>query len=229
MRKTLSALIFIWNSCATGLQIDLTQAVRRLLVQNEGLLGVGVSGAVGPLPIHRSSVFRRWRMKRSNGQNRNLSMTFQGRLPIRFGMLALALAAFFLSSEVFAHRIHRGPFPHWGGNIARFHEHDWNIWRSGHWNQVRHNGRFGWWWVVGNRWYSYPVPVYPYPNPWEPPTVALANPPQSAASSPPPTQYWYYCQASMGYYPYIADCPGGWMQVPAKPVDALPTPILKEK
>jgi hypothetical protein len=26
-------------------------------------------------------------------------------------------------------------------------------------------------------------------------------------------QYWYYCQESQAYYPYVKDCPGGWMKV----------------
>lgn len=30
---------------------------------------------------------------------------------------------------------------------------------------------------------------------------------------PPPAAYWYYCEAARGYYPYIAQCPGGWMRV----------------
>jgi hypothetical protein len=29
---------------------------------------------------------------------------------------------------------------------------------------------------------------------------------------PPPT-YWYYCQELGGYYPFIQQCPGGWMTV----------------
>jgi len=26
-------------------------------------------------------------------------------------------------------------------------------------------------------------------------------------------QYWYYCQDPQGYYPYVKNCPGGWMKV----------------
>jgi hypothetical protein len=32
--------------------------------------------------------------------------------------------------------------------------------------------------------------------------------------------YWYYCADSKGYYPYVQQCPGGWLPVlpaPAKP------------
>jgi hypothetical protein len=25
--------------------------------------------------------------------------------------------------------------------------------------------------------------------------------------------YWYYCKDPQGYYPYVKQCPGGWMKV----------------
>jgi hypothetical protein len=40
-----------------------------------------------------------------------------------------------------------------------------------------------------------------------PPVYAQAAPPA------PPPAYWYYCQNPPGYYPYIKDCPAGWMTV----------------
>jgi hypothetical protein len=123
------------------------------------------------------------------------------------------------SGAVFAQREgHRGPG--WRGDIARFHEHDWGIWRGGHWLHQVHGGRTGWWWVVGDAWYFYPSPVYPYPSPWEPPPAAIVSPPVGAAPPTPPTPYWYLCEASKTYYPYTATCPGGWKQVPAVPGDA---------
>lgn len=106
--------------------------------------------------------------------------------------------------------------PHWGGDIQRFHEHDWQLWRGGRWQHGSHAGRLGWWWVVGGVWYFYPAPVYPYPNPWEPPPVEYVTPPAGSVP-PPPTQYWYYCENAKGYYPYVPTCPGGWKQVPATP------------
>ena len=43
-------------------------------------------------------------------------------------------------------------------------------------------------------WYVYPSPAYVQP------------------------QYWAYCQNPEGYYPYVQDCPGGWVPVvPAPP------------
>jgi len=106
----------------------------------------------------------------------------------------------------------------WRGHIERFHEHDWDLWRAGRWAHVEHGGRFGWWWVVGPTWYYYPQPVYPYPNPYEPPVAVVV--PQAAAgpATPPPApQNWYYCESARGYYPYVPTCPSGWRAVPATP------------
>jgi hypothetical protein len=115
------------------------------------------------------------------------------------------------------------------GEIHRFHDHDLGRWQRGYWHHGHHLGRHGWWWVVGGTWYFYSEPIYPYPDPYTPPVVVLA--PQSAPApapapvvsqpiiAPPPVQYWYYCDASKAYYPYVATCPGGW-----RPVAATPTP-----
>ena len=107
----------------------------------------------------------------------------------------------------------RAPPPtQWRGDIRRFQELDWRVWRDGRWVHERHDGRLGWWWVIGGLWYFYPAPVYPYPNPYEPPPLELAP--------PPPAQFWYYCEALKNYYPYVRTCPGGWQQVPATPPEA---------
>ncbi len=52
--------------------------------------------------------------------------------------------------------------------------------------------------------YAYSYPVY------SPPVVVESSPPVYAQ---PEQQYWYYCRDSQGYYPYVKECPGGWMQV----------------
>ena len=104
----------------------------------------------------------------------------------------------------------------WHGDISRFHEQDWPLWRSGLWTHGRHDGRMGWWWVVGPTWYFYPSPVYPYPSPWEPPMVV----PMAPGGSPPPAPaaiHWYFCPNSNNYYPYISTCVSGWVQMPAQP------------
>jgi hypothetical protein len=103
---------------------------------------------------------------------------------------------------------------HWHGDIARFHEHDWGLWRGGRWVHEDHDGRFGWWWIAGDAWYGYPAPVYPYPDPYQPPEVLAEAPAAAAPSASVPTN-WYYCEAARGYYPYVSTCPGGWKTVPA--------------
>jgi hypothetical protein len=73
----------------------------------------------------------------------------------------------------------------------------------------------------GPAWY-YPPPYYYYP----PPVVAAPAAPQSyveRADQPqqqPSQAYWYYCEASRSYYPYVKECPGGWKAVPPAPPPA---------
>ena len=66
--------------------------------------------------------------------------------------------------------------------------------------------------------YVYP-PVY-VPPPYPAPVVAA---PQSYIQEPiqqaPTPSYWYYCEGARAYYPYVKECPGGWLTVvpPAAP------------
>lgn len=65
--------------------------------------------------------------------------------------LAVSFALLTLSSSALGQRQRerRAGAPQWHGDIGRFHEHDWGLWRGGHWANSRHDGRLGWWWVVG--------------------------------------------------------------------------------
>jgi hypothetical protein len=111
----------------------------------------------------------------------------------------------------------------WHGDIRHFESHDMGHWRGGNWHHGRHDGQLGWWWVVAGAWYFYPQPVYPYPDPYQPPVVVVQSsspPAPSAAPQPSTAQYWYYCEAAKGYYPYVPSCPGGWKAVPATPPGA---------
>lgn len=73
--------------------------------------------------------------------------------------------------------------------------------------------------------YSTPVQVYsPPPVYSSPPAVAYRVEP--AAYSPPPpvsvyanptNQWWYYCTQPAGYYPYVQQCPAGWIRVSPRP------------
>ena len=109
--------------------------------------------------------------------------------------------------------------PHFGVGVRLFDDHDWGLWRGGHWAHVDHDGRLGWWWVAGGLWYFYPAPVYPYPDPYAPPEVAVVTQPQQpvGASLPPQPKSWYHCNSPDGYYPYVSTCPGGWQAVAATP------------
>ena len=118
--------------------------------------------------------------------------------------------------------------PHWHGNIHNFHERDIHHWATGHWYHGPHDGRLGWWWVVGPvidtaLWYSYPAPVYPYPDPYAPAPVVV-SPAQSQMiqqapqlAQPTAPSVWYFCKSSGKYYPYTSVCPEGWKTVPATP------------
>ena len=63
---------------------------------------------------------------------------------------------------------------------------------------------------LGPYWdrYWYP-PYYPY-YPYEP--VPVVAEPQTYIEQSGPI-YWYYCEAAKAYYPYVRECPGGWLTV----------------
>lgn len=66
-----------------------------------------------------------------------------------------------------------------------------------------------------------PAPVYierpaaqvVAPVPAAPVTAQTTNTAQTAATS----GWWYYCQGAKAYYPYVAECPGGWTKVAPAP------------
>ena len=77
-----------------------------------------------------------------------------------------------------------------------------------HFHHFHHPGAFFFGFGVGALltaplWYppAYAYPGYPVYYP-APPVV-----------TPPPPVYWYYCQNPPGYYPYVPQCPGGWLTV----------------
>ena len=55
-----------------------------------------------------------------------------------------------------------------------------------------------------------------------PPVVIPSAPPvytqqETRSSMQQQTNYWHYCSDSDGYYPYVKECPGGWLQVAPNP------------
>jgi hypothetical protein len=72
--------------------------------------------------------------------------------------------------------------------------------------------RVGIWIGPGPLWWGAPYPYY-YP----PAVVAGPSPvyvqPSPVVQVPPPQTYWYFCRKSNTFYPYVAECPGGWETV----------------
>jgi hypothetical protein len=71
----------------------------------------------------------------------------------------------------------------------------------------------------GERVFISPGLVVPFGSDWEPypdPPVVMAPSPR-VYLEPSPPHYWYYCDASQAYYPYVPQCPGGWRAVSPAP------------
>jgi hypothetical protein len=64
-------------------------------------------------------------------------------------------------------------------------------------------------------WYPGYYPYYPYP--YEAAPVSIE--PQTYIEQSGPT-YWYYCEGAKAYYPYVRECPGGWLTVTPPPQGA---------
>jgi hypothetical protein len=57
--------------------------------------------------------------------------------------------------------------------------------------------------------------VEPYPY-VAPPPVVVQPPPPPAYVEPGPPRAWYFYESPRGYYPHVAQCPGGWKEVPLR-------------
>lgn len=85
----------------------------------------------------------------------------------------------------------------------------------------------------GPGFYGYPYPYgYSYPGSYyyprgyySSPLIAPSAPtvyiqretPAATSTQPAQTNYWYYCRNPDGYYPYVKECPEGWLQVAPQP------------
>ena len=78
----------------------------------------------------------------------------------------------------------------------------------------------GWgpWWGAPGYW------GVPYPYYATPPVAVEQSPPVYVQQDPQSEQqyYWYYCQRSRAYYPYVKECPDGWQRVAPSPVPSNP-------
>jgi len=85
--------------------------------------------------------------------------------------MSVVVAPAAATNAIIAGGAERGRHDSRRAEIHRFNDHDRERWRAGHWHRGKHAGRIGWWWIAGGAWYYYPAPVYPYPNPYQPPLL----------------------------------------------------------
>jgi hypothetical protein len=74
----------------------------------------------------------------------------------------------------------------------------------------------------GYPYYAPPPPYYYAPVYHPAPAYYPASPPvyverEGQAQEAPPQSWWYYCEQTRSYYPYVKSCPGGWQRVPPTP------------
>jgi hypothetical protein len=87
---------------------------------------------------------------------------------------------------------------------GRFHGHEFH--------EFHHHGFFGGP-VIGFGLWADPFWYPPYT--YTPPMVIQSEP--QVYAQPQPQTYWYYCPDARAYYPYVQQCPSGWLTV-------VPTP-----
>lgn len=105
--------------------------------------------------------------------------------------------------------------------VANFSVGEFGRWRGGAWANEWHYGRLGWWWNVGDVWYPYADPVFPYPLVVAPLVAydtdvvegydtALRTLPPDIRPLPatPPGQY--FCPNPSGYFPAVSVCNEPW-------------------
>ena len=97
----------------------------------------------------------------------------------------------------------------------------------------RGHGHRGWHRSRGARAFISPSLIVPFGAYWGPRWEPYNDPPVVIAPSPriyvqpspvvePPPVYWYYCDASQAYDPYVPQCPDGWRPVPPTPPETAP-------
>ena len=62
---------------------------------------------------------------------------------------------------------------------------------------------------IGPGWGPYWYPPY-YPPVY---TTPIVTEPTTYIEQSPAPSYWYYCESARAYYPYVQQCPGGWLTV----------------
>lgn len=73
-------------------------------------------------------------------------------------------------------------------------------------------------WGPWGPWGYYPYPYYGAPTVVvQQPVTYIEQNPQAVSTPAANTGWWYYCDQSRGYYPYVRECPTGWQRVPPTP------------
>jgi hypothetical protein len=102
--------------------------------------------------------------------------------------------------------------------------------RGGAWAGTRYGGGVwvgpGWggWGAWGPGWGAWGIPLYQYPYYQAPQVIIQEQPPVFIQPDPQEEEqgYWYYCRDSRTYYPYVKECPSGWMKVVPAPSQTKP-------
>lgn len=72
---------------------------------------------------------------------------------------------------------------------------------------------WGPWGPWGYHPYYYPAPIVVQQQP----VTYIEQNPSAAPAPAADAGWWYYCDQSRGYYPYVRECPSGWQRVPPAP------------
>ena len=136
--------------------------------------------------------------------------------------LAITLVGSISINLAWADRGHGGG-GHYGGGYGGHH---YDGYRGGHHNGFGYGALglglgLGIGYGVGNYYGGYNNYGYAYP----PAVVTVPTAPPiyiQQAPAPPVVQqiqsnYWYYCESSKSYYPYVRECASGWQQVEPTP------------
>ena len=98
----------------------------------------------------------------------------------------------------------------WGG---------YGYYNPGFWGNYYSPGFYG---PYGYRAYDYADPFFRPYYAYPPAVVAPSRPPvyiqqQEPKTTQLKTNYWHYCKNPKGYYPYVRECLGGWLQIAPQP------------
>lgn len=137
---------------------------------------------------------------------------------IKFMYLTIGLLAMIATDPVLARGSGSGSGGYGGSGHSHGHTH-LGISVGGYYGPGFYG--YGGYGYRGGYGYGYPYyypPYYAYPPtviaPSAPPVYIQQEQPQPVQ---PQSNYWYHCQDPEGYYPYVKNCPSGWIPVSPQP------------